>query len=412
MTATSDRDDEVFARLARAGHRQGLALDGARIRRTSSRFCLGIEHGDYNGTELFGVGTDRFLWLAYAPNGRRTLRLFSANYPASGVVELEPGQVPAPGSIQGWARYPAGVLAILQREGFTLRRGLDVALFGDIPGGGMSRSASLCINLILSLLDANEIAVEQPFRVAELAQAVENDYVGSPCGLLDQVMILFARAGQGTRFDPVSRSVTQVPLGATAPDFRLLALDTGVAREGLERSTYAARRRECQELLALLSAAGFDLPNLAAVRDEATKAAIDARFRSSHPAHLARLDYLFAAQRRFPAMLAAWQRGDAAAIGASFRADGHGLRDDYRISGPELETMCDLVRPVPGVLGERMLGGGDAGTAGAIVLADAVAAVRDAVAIGYPRSRPRAAAGHAVHELRLVDGVTRLARRL
>src|SRR5690606_27806876 len=123
----------------------------------------------------------------------------------------------------------------------------------------------------LSLLDANELAVERPFRVVELAQAVENDYVGSPCGQLDQTMILFARAGHGTHFDPATQSVTHLPLGDAAPDFRLLALDTGVAREGLESSTYVTRRRECEELLAVIRAAGFALPSLAAVRDEDTK---------------------------------------------------------------------------------------------------------------------------------------------
>ncbi len=66
----------------------------------------------------------------------------------------------------------------------------------------MSRSASLTLNLMLSLLDANDIEVEDKFRIVELAQAVENDYVGSPCGQLDQIMILFARQGMGTHYNP------------------------------------------------------------------------------------------------------------------------------------------------------------------------------------------------------------------
>lgn len=84
----------------------------------------------------------------------------------------------------------------------------------------------------------------------------------------------------------------------------------------------------------------------------------------------------------------AWRAGDIEGVGQIFRLDGHGLRDVYEISGPELETMCDLVRSVPGVLGERMLGGGDKGAAGALVLSEAVEAVRQAVLTGYPRSRP------------------------
>ena len=87
-------------------------------------------------------------------------------------------------------------------------------------------------------------------------------------------------------------------------------------------------------------------------------------------------------------MLDAWKRGDIVTVGALFREDGIGLRDDYKISGPELETMCDIVRTVPGVYGERMLGGGDKGGSGALVAAGSVDAVREAVKNAYPRSRP------------------------
>ena len=105
-------------------------------------------------------------------------------------------------------------------------------------------------------------------------------------------------------------------------------------------------------------------------------------------------------------MLEAWTTGDVGTVGALFREDGLGLRDDYKISGPELETMCDIVRTVPGVYGERMLGGGDKGACGALVAAGSVEAVRQAVEIAYPRSRPAQAGRHAVHVCKLVDGVT------
>ena len=92
-------------------------------------------------------------------------------------------------------------------------------------------------------------------------------------------------------------------------------------------------------------------------------------------------------------------------VGALFREDGIGLRDDYKISGPELETMCDIVRTVPGVLGERMLGGGDKGASGALVAAGSEGAVKAAVDQAYPRSRPAYADRYAVHVCSVVDGV-------
>jgi galactokinase len=104
-------------------------------------------------------------------------------------------------------------------------------------------------------------------------------------------------------------------------------------------------------------------------------------------------------------MLEAWKTGDIETVGQIFRTDGIGLRDDYKISGPELETMCDIVRTEPGVLGERMLGGGDKGASGALVRTECIESVRKAVDTGYPRSRPEFAGKHAVHVCKVVDGV-------
>ena len=148
------QDRQAIEKITQAAAETGLDIQQGQIRRTSSRFCLGVEHGDYNGTELFGVGTDRFIWFAAKPNGTRKIRLFSLNFPDDGIIEFNIGQVPepqAPQIAQTWARFPFGVDYILQKEGFPLEQGIDGVLYGNIPGGGMSRSASLTLNLILSL---------------------------------------------------------------------------------------------------------------------------------------------------------------------------------------------------------------------------------------------------------------------
>jgi galactokinase len=401
-------DSQAFAALKTLAADQHLDLAGGKVRRTSSRFCLGVEHGDYNGTELFGVGTDRFIWMAYKPNGTDRIRLFSGNVPEEGIVDFRLGQVPpprAPEIADRWARFPYGIDHILHREGMILKRGFDAVLYGNIPGGGMSRSASLCINLILSLLDVNGMTVADDMKIIDLAQAVENDYIGSPCGQLDQIMIYFAREGMGTYYNPADRSISYVPLGDGAPDFRIVALDTGTDRPGLDKSTYKIRRAQCEEMVALLQQHGYDLTCLADIKEDRMYQRILEAFGASHPELCSRMRYIYGAQQRFYRMLDAWKAGDIETVGAIFRQDGIGLRDEYVISGPELETMCDLVRAVPGVLGERMLGGGDKGASGALVRAEAVEAVRAAVETGYPRSRPEMANAYAVHVCRVVDGV-------
>ncbi|MBW7988915.1 MAG: hypothetical protein FVQ84_02685 [Planctomycetes bacterium] len=407
MELTKDGQD-ALGKILKSAIDNAIDIKGGRIRRTSSRFCLGVEHGDYNGTELFGVGTDRFIWLAYKPNGTKKIRLFSANFPGDGVIEFELGNVPEPKSpeiARTWGRFAYGVEYILRREGYKLSQGIDGVLYGNIPGGGMSRSASLSLNLILSLFDANNIEVEDKIKIVDLAQAVENDYIGSPCGQLDQTMILFAHEGMGTYYNPKNRSIEYVPIGSGATDFRIVVLDTGTDRPGLEKSTYAVRRAECEKLVSILQKAGYDIASLADIKDETVYKKIMGEFGESHSDLCDRLKYIFNAQKRFYKMLEAWKTGDIETVGQIFRTDGIGLRDDYKISGPELETMCDIVRTEPGVLGERMLGGGDKGASGALVRAEYIEDVRKAVDNAYPRSRPEFAGKHAVHVCRVVDGV-------
>jgi len=407
MSASSP-DKEMLEKLKGLAQQNGLDISGAKVRRSSSRFCLGVEHGDYNGTELFGVGTDRFIWMAYKPNGANHVRLFSGNFPDDGVIEFKLGDVPEPKSdiiAETWGRFPYGVEYILRREGYKLTQGIDGVIYGNIPGGGMSRSASLSLNLILSLLDANGIEIEEKMTVVELAQAVENDYIGSPCGKLDQIMILFGRESMGTYYNPAKRSVDYVQLGAGATDFRIVVLDTGTVRPGLEKSTYKVRRAECEKLVSILQKANYDISCLADIKDEAMYEKIMAEFGESYPDLCDRLKYIFAAQKRFYKMLEAWKAGDIETVGQIFREDGTGLRDAYKISGAELETMCDIVRTVPGVLGERMLGGGDKGASGALVRAESVEAVQRAVDIGYRRSHPEFADKYAVHICKVVDGI-------
>ncbi|MCA8977073.1 MAG: hypothetical protein KDC98_20290 [Planctomycetes bacterium] len=400
-------DEPAREALAALAVEHDLDVFGGRLRRTSSRFCLGVEHGDYNGTELFGVGTDRFLWVAYKANDSGRARLVSSNFRDDGVIEFVPGAVPAPRAAaiaHSWGRFPCGADYVLRRAGLHTGRGFDAVVHGSIPGGGMSRSASLSLNLLLMMLEVNGLEVEDGLFIVDLAQQLENDYIGSPCGVLDQTMIYFARAGMGTHYRPHDRSIEHVPLGAGAIDFRLISLDTGTVRPGLEKSTYRIRRAECEEAVRRLCEIE-PVANLAEIRDPERYRRLEAALRAQSPDLADRLVYIHGAQRRFDTMLTAWRTGDIATVGAVFRHDGYGLRDLYRISGPELETMCDIARTVPGVLGERMLGGGDKGASGAIVEAAAVDALRAAVDRLYPERHPDLAGKHAVHACALVDGI-------
>jgi galactokinase len=184
-----------------------------------------------------------------------------------------------------------------------------------------------------------------------------------------------------------------------------MVMDTGTVRAGLEKSTYKIRRAECEKFVSILNKAGCRIKCLADIKDKAVYDKILAQFTGEYPDLCDRLKYIFFAQQRFYRMLDAWKAGDIETVGGIFRQDGTGLRDDYKISGPELETMCDIARTVPGVLGERMLGGGDKGAAGALVRSDSDDVLKQAVDVAYPRSYPQYCDKYAIHICKMVEGV-------
>ena len=398
-------ETELFGKLRESAERNGLDVVGGKIRRSSSRFCFGVEHGDYNGMELFGVGTDRFIWLAFKPNDSGRIRIFSENFPEDGVVDFALGEdCPSESLKDSWERFPRGVEEILRREGYELKTGFDAVLYGNIPGGGMSRSASLALNLILTFFDVNGIEDDGSMRVVNLAQMVENDYIGSPCGKLDQIMIYYSREGMGTYFRPSDETVEHIPFGGDADAFRIVSLDTGTKRPGLEKSTYKIRVDECGAMRNLFKEK-LGIESLAEISGEGMYEKALACLKEAGMDTAGRLKYLYEAQERFAETLEAWRAGDIEKVGANFRADGYGLRDDYVISGPELETMCEIARTVDGVLGERMLGGGDKGASGALIRTEAFDALKATVEAEYPRLHSDFADDFAIHSCRTVDGI-------
>lgn len=406
--ASADASSMLAARAQALAAASACGLDVARghVLRVSSRICLAIEHGDYNGTDLVGVGVDRFLWIAFAANDSGRVRAFSAAFPRQGVIAFDTANDVATSSDGrgGWAAFAIGAARVLQEHGLATSRGVDLVVHSDIPGGGMSRSAALSIGLLLALCADPKMAAADRMRLAKMAQQVENEHVGSPCGILDPLMIAFARAGNATVLRRGASHVEHVAWGGDPRGFCALALDTGRSRHGLQGATYPLRRRECEEILGIVGPQ-LGCALLAEAADDARFARAAAILERSRPGLLPRLRYLRDAQARFPRILDAFARGDAAELGACVRMDGISLRDDYCISGPELEAMCDIVRAQPGCHGERMLGGGDCGASGAIVDPARADAIADAVRREYPLRCPAYAGSFAVHRCATADGI-------
>ena len=226
------------------------------VRRTASRICFTVEHGDYNGTDLFGAAigvkpegdeSNGFIWLAYQPRTDGVVHIKSLNYPHT-IADFSLGKIPDPSKIDAkypWTKFPMGVDFVLRSHGHQLTTGLEGVLIGKIPEGGLSRSASLTLNLMLSLLEVNGIDDVDGMKMVDMAQQVENDYIHSPCGKLDQAMIYFGKKGKGTIFSQRNRTIGYVDLPVNAEPVEVIVFDTGTKRAGLQSTDYEKRQEEC-----------------------------------------------------------------------------------------------------------------------------------------------------------------------
>ncbi|MFI5821448.1 galactokinase [Streptomyces rishiriensis] len=316
------------------------------------------EHTDYNDGFVMPFALPH---TAVAAVSRRTdgvLRLHSADLDA-GVAELRLDEL-TPESDKAWTAYPAGVVWALREAGHPVT-GADVHLASTVPSGaGLSSSAALEVVVALALNDLFELGL-QGWQLARLCQRAENVYVGAPTGIMDQTASACCEAGHALFLDTRDLSQKQIPLDLAAEGLRLLVVDTQVthAHSGGE---YGKRRAGCEKGAALL---GVD-----ALRDIAYADLDAALARLGDEDEVRRLvRHVVTEDRRVEQVVALLESGgDTRAVGPVLTAGHASLRDDFRVSCPELDLVVDTAL-AHGALGARMTGGGFGGSA--IVLAEA-----------------------------------------
>ncbi|MFE1927884.1 galactokinase [Streptomyces asoensis] len=339
------------------------------------------EHTDYNDGFVMPFALPHIAVAAVSPRTDGVLRLHSADLD-SGVAELRLDDL-SPGSDSRWTAYPAGVVWALREAGHPVT-GADVHLSSTVPSGaGLSSSAAIEVVVALALNDLFGLGL-QGWQLARLCQRAENVYVGAPTGIMDQTASACCEAGHALFLDTRDLSQKQIPLDLAAEGLRLLVVDTQVthAHSGGE---YGKRRAGCEKGAALL---GVD-----ALRDIAyadLDAALDRLGDEEEVRRLVR--HVVTEDQRVEEVVALLESGgDTRAVGPVLTAGHASLRDDFRVSCPELDLVVDTAL-AGGALGARMTGGGFGGSA--IVLAEAAdvegltKAVQEAFAVaGYKAPR-------------------------
>jgi galactokinase len=325
------------------------------------------EHTDYNDGFVLPLALPYATraTVARRDDGRLVLRSVQQGSAEAVVAEL------APGSVDGWGAYVAGVLWALREDGHDVAGGFDVSVDGDVPeGAGLSSSAALECSVAAALADELDLDLDRT-RLARLAQRAENEFAGVPSGVMDQMAAMLCTHAHALFLDCRSLAIEQVPLDPAAAGLAILGVDSRAPHQ-LTDGAYADRRRTCEQAARTLG--------VPALRD-ATEADLDRldgeqRRRARH---------VVTENARVLATADALRAGRVAAIGPLLSASHASMRDDFEITVPRVDLIAATAERA-GALGARMTGGGFGGCVLALAPADAVDAIRAAITAAYDRA--------------------------
>jgi galactokinase len=303
------------------------------------------DHTDYNDGFVLPVAIDRECVVAASVRRDGVVRFRSLDVePENAVVEIPADGSAEPATVEPtWGRYVAGVVRALSESG-RAPIGVDAVVASTVPpGAGLGSSAALEVSCALALLDAAGFSVSRD-ELALACQRAEHAATGVPCGIMDQLASLAGEPGHALLVDCRSLAIEPVALPA---DVAVLVVHSGVSR-ALAESEYAKRRAACEAIARELG--------VAALRD----------VRPADIADRPLARHVVSENARVHATAEALRSGDAAALGPLFAASHASLRDDYRVSTPELDA---LVRALvaAGAFGARLTGAGFGGCVVALV---------------------------------------------
>jgi galactokinase len=331
------------------------------------------EHTDYNDGFVLPFAIGARTSVAARVRGDGVLRMRSVQQ-HSGDVSIDLADI-EPGKPDGWAAYVAGVVWAAREAGRQVR-GMDVLVDGRVPlGSGLSSSHALECAVALAMNELFELGLDAN-GLGRLSYTAENDFVGAPTGMMDQLASLRCTAGNALFLDNRTLEAEQVPLDTVAAGLRLLVLDTRVHHDNVDGG-YGNRRAACQRAANLLG--------VAALRDIDGAGLDGALARLGDDELRRRVRHVVLENARVVDTVRALRDADWERVGALMAASHASLRDDYEVSCVELDTAVESATAA-GAVGARMTGGGFGGSAIALVPAGQVGAVRDAVTEAF-RSR-------------------------
>jgi galactokinase len=323
------------------------------------------EHIDYSEGFVLPFAIADRTYAAIARNNDGLVRIASQQR-KNRIFTIDINDV-KPGSAGDWEKYVLGVIWTL-----GISSGVDILVDGTVPSGaGLSSSAALECSVAVGLNALFNLGKSLE-DLARATQKAENDYVGMPCGIMDQSVSLMGREGSALLLDCRDLSTESVPFDVASAGLELLIIDTQ-AHHALVDGGYAERRASCESV-----AAKFAIPSMRHL----TMDVLNARKSEITETEYIRARHAVTEIQRVKDAVAALKSSDFTTLGRLINESHFSLRDDYTVSCPELDVAVDASLQT-GALGSRMVGGGFGGSAIALIKADQIESVKEAIKSSY-----------------------------
>ena len=344
------------------------------------------EHIDYCGGTVLPMTIDMGTTIALRANTSGRVRAASGNFP--GRIDVPVDITTATKELPPWGRYVVGVIALLADIGVYLH-GADIAILGNLPTGGLSSSASLCVGLATGLLALTGVHVHGGApALARLCQQVEHQYAQVRCGIMDQAVIALSIPGSALALRCADLTFEHVP--APSGSVSILVMDSGKPRQ-LANAPYNARQQQVRDAEAKLRAL-FGVTHVC----ELDAAQLPAALAHFDPITARRVRHVVTEQQRVTTAMRALRAGQWREFGAAMSASHVSLQDDFDVSCAELDCLVASANEADGVYGARLTGAGFGGAAIALIETAAAPAIRAHIAAAFGARFGRAPPLYAV----------------
>ena len=333
------------------------------------------EHTDYNGGHVFPCALTIGTYGAARKRNDNKLRFYSMNFEKLGVIESSLEEL-VPSKEAGWTNYPKGVMWAFGEKGMKVPFGMDLLLYGNIPNGsGLSSSASVEVLTGYILRDFFGFEVSNQ-DLALIGQYAENHFNKVNCGIMDQFAIAMGKKDNAIFLDTADLSYTYAPIALAEAK---IVIASSNKKRGLGDSKYNERRSECETALAELQQVVQigSLGDLDEETFEKYQSAIKDEVRRKRAKHAV------CENQRTVRAVEALKANDVALFGRLMNDSHVSLRDDYEVTGIELDTLVEEAWKVEGVIGSRMTGAGFGGCTVSIVKDEAIDSFIEKVGSAY-----------------------------